>query len=157
MVPISRRRPSPFINANYARLTRETTGHLVSRLTNDLSFIQQAAQVSMVAFVRDGLSVIACVGAMLYIDWMLTLIVLAVFPLAIVPLGSIGRRLRSVAKRTQSELGDMTSRLTGICRDTRLIKPSARELRHPSLNRNFGRSSNQDESRAHTRAHGTVR
>jgi subfamily B ATP-binding cassette protein MsbA len=31
------------INADFARLTRETTGHLVSRLTNDLTFIQQAA------------------------------------------------------------------------------------------------------------------
>src|SRR4030095_12845315 len=81
------------INADYARLTRETTGHLVSRLTNDLAFIQQAPHVSLTAGVRDGLSVIACVGAMLYIDWMLSLIVLAVLPLAIMPLGSIGRRL----------------------------------------------------------------
>ena len=46
------------INSDYARLTRETTGHLVSRLTNDLAVIQQAAQVSMIAFVRDVLSVI---------------------------------------------------------------------------------------------------
>ena len=47
------------ISADYARLTRETTGHLVSRLTNDLTFIQQAAQTSLVAFVRDVLSVVA--------------------------------------------------------------------------------------------------
>ena len=40
------------INADFARLTRETTGHLVSRLTNDLTFVQQAAQVSMIAFVN---------------------------------------------------------------------------------------------------------
>ena len=126
------------INADYARLTRETTGHLVSRLTNDLSFIQQAAQVSMVAFVRDSLSVIACVGAMLYIDWMLSLIVLAVLPFAIMPLGSIGRRLRSVARRTQSELGDMTSRLTENLSGTRLIKAFRLEnYAIASLNRNF--------------------
>ena len=43
------------INSDFARLTRETTGHLVSRLTNDLMFVQQAAQVSMVAFVKDSL------------------------------------------------------------------------------------------------------
>ncbi len=110
------------INADFARLTRETTGHLVSRLTNDLTFIQQAVQASMIAFVKDGLSIIACIGAMFYIDWVLTLIVLSVFPLAVLPLGSIGRRLRSVAKRTQSELGDMTSRLTENLSGTRLIK-----------------------------------
>jgi subfamily B ATP-binding cassette protein MsbA len=110
------------INADFARLTRETTGHLVSRLTNDLAFIQQATQISMISFVKDTLSIIACIGAMLYIDWMLTLIILAVFPFAIIPLGSIGRRLRSVSKRTQSELGDMTSRLTENLSGTRLIK-----------------------------------
>ena len=39
---------------------------------------------------------------MLYLDWMLTLIVFAVYPLAVLPVGSIGRRLRSVARRTQA-------------------------------------------------------
>jgi ATP-binding cassette, subfamily B, bacterial MsbA len=126
------------INADYARLTRETTGHLVSRLTNDLTFIQQAAQASMIAFVKDGLSVIAVIGAMLYIDWMLTLIVLAVFPIAVVPVGSIGRRLRSVARRTQAELGDMTSRLTENLSGARLIKAFRLEsYAIERLNRNF--------------------
>jgi subfamily B ATP-binding cassette protein MsbA len=126
------------INADFARLTRETTGHMVSRLTNDLTFIQQAVQASMIAFVKDSLSIIACIGAMLYIDWVLTLIVLSVFPLAIIPLGSIGRRLRTVAKRTQGELGDMTSRLTENLSGTRLIKAFRLEdYAIERLNRNF--------------------
>jgi len=126
------------INADFARLTRETTGHLVSRLTNDLTFIQQAAQVSMIAFVKDSLSIVAVVGAMLYIDWMLTIIVLTVFPVAILPLGSIGRRLRAVARRTQAELGDMTSRLTENLSGTRLIKAFRLEnYAIERLNRNF--------------------
>jgi subfamily B ATP-binding cassette protein MsbA len=126
------------MSADFARLTRETTGHLVSRLTNDLTFIQQAVQASMIAFVKDSLSILACIGAMLYIDWVLTLIVLSVFPLAIIPLGSIGRRLRTVAKRTQSELGDMTSRLTENLSGTRLIKAFRLEsYATERLNRNF--------------------
>jgi ATP-binding cassette, subfamily B, bacterial MsbA len=126
------------INADFARLTRETTGHLVSRLTNDLGFIQQATQVSMVSLIKDSLSIVACIGAMLYIDWMLALIVLAVFPLAIVPVGSIGRRLRSVARRTQAELGDMTSRLTENLSGTRLIKAFRLEnYAIERLNQNF--------------------
>jgi len=110
------------IGSDYARLTRETTGHLVSRLTNDLSAVQQAAQVAMIAFVKDGFSVLAVLGAMAYLDWRLTLIVFAAFPFAILPLGSIGRRLRSVARRTQSELGGMTSGLTEKLAGARLIK-----------------------------------
>jgi len=110
------------INSDFARLTRETTGHLVSRLTNDLTFVQQAAQVAMIAFVKDSLSVIAVLCAMLYLDWMMTLVVFAIYPLAALPVASVGRRLRSVARRTQAELGDMTSRLTEKLAGARLIK-----------------------------------
>ena len=110
------------IGSDYARLTRETTGHLVSRLTNDLAAIQQATQLSMIAFVRDLLSVIAVLIAMLYLDWTLTLIVLAIYPVAVLPMSSIGKRLRSVARRTHAEVGDMTSRLTELLAGARLIK-----------------------------------
>ena len=110
------------ISADYARLTRETTGHLVSRLTNDLAFIQQAAQTSLVAFVRDVLSIIAVFAVMFYLDWKMTLIVLVLCPLAILPVRSIGRRLRSVSRRTQVELGSVTSRLTETLAGARLIK-----------------------------------
>ena len=110
------------IGSDYARLTRETTGHLVSRLTNDLAAIQQATQLSMIAFVRDLLSVVAVLIAMLYLDWMLTLVVFAIYPVAVLPLSSIGRRLRSVARRTHAEVGDMTSRLTELLAGARLIK-----------------------------------
>ena len=113
---------SHLINSDFARLTRETTGHLVSRLTNDLTAIQQATQTSMIAVVRDALSVVAILIAMFYLDWMLTLIVFSIYPLAVLPMSSIGRRLRSVARRTLSEVGDMTSRLTELLAGARLIK-----------------------------------
>ncbi len=113
---------SHLINSDFARLTRETTGHLVSRLTNDLTAIQQATQTSMIAVVRDALSVVAILIAMFYLDWMLTLIVFSIYPLAVLPMSSICRRLRSVARRTLSEVGDMTSRLTELLAGARLIK-----------------------------------
>ena len=51
-----------------------------------------------------------------------TLIVLAIYPLAVLPMGNTGKRLRKVARRTQAELGDMTSRLTEKLSGARLIK-----------------------------------
>ena len=52
----------------------------------------------------------------------MTLVVLAVGPLALLPVRSVGRRLRSVARRTQVEMGGMTSRLTEKFAGARLIK-----------------------------------
>lgn len=110
------------IRADFARLTRETPGRLVSRLTNDVSFIQQAAQASLNTAIKDTLSIIALAGAMLYLDWVMSLIVLGVYPLAVLPIMAIGKRLRRVARRTQRELGDMTSLLTEKLSGVRLIK-----------------------------------
>jgi ATP-binding cassette, subfamily B, bacterial MsbA len=110
------------MNADFARLTRETTGRLVSRLTNDLTAINHAAQVALVALVRDILTVIAMIAVMLYLDWAMTLIVLGVGPLAVIPLRRLGMRLKSLARRTQSEMGSMTSRLTETFAGARLIK-----------------------------------
>ena len=110
------------IAADFARLSRDTPGRLVSKLTNDVGFIQTALISGLNSALRDSLSVIALVIAMLYLDWKMTLIVLGVYPLAAIPVAMISDRLRRVAKRTQSELGDMTSLLSENLSGARLIK-----------------------------------
>jgi subfamily B ATP-binding cassette protein MsbA len=52
----------------------------------------------------------------------MSLIVLGVYPIAALPIAAVSERLRKVAKRTQSELGDMTSLLTEKLSSPRLIK-----------------------------------
>ncbi|MBS0250385.1 MAG: ATP-binding cassette domain-containing protein [Proteobacteria bacterium] len=110
------------ISADFARLSRETPGRLMSRLTNDIGFIQSALTATLNSIFRDTFSVIALVIAMLYLDWAMTLIVLGVYPLAAIPVASISQRLRRVAKQTQRGLGDMTSLLTEKLSGARLIK-----------------------------------
>ena len=45
----------------------------MSRLTNDVGFIQTAAQAALNTVVRDTLSVIALVASMFYLDWVISL------------------------------------------------------------------------------------
>jgi subfamily B ATP-binding cassette protein MsbA len=108
--------------SDLARLTRETPGRLVSKLTNDISFVQQAALAALNTAVRDVLSVLALAISMFYLDWVMSLIVLGVYPIAAIPVAALSKRLRRVAKRTQDELGDMTSLLTEKLSSARLIK-----------------------------------
>ena len=110
------------INADFARLSRETPGRLMSRLTNDIGFIQSAMTAALNSIFRDTFSVVALLIAMLYLDWAMTLIVLCVYPLAAIPVAAISQRLRRVAKQTQSGLGDMTSLLSEKISGARLIK-----------------------------------
>ena len=108
--------------ADFERIGRETAGHLVSRLTNDINAVQTATMALVTSSIRDALTVIAVVGWMLYTDWGLTLLVLGVYPIAALPILAISERLRKVAKRTQIELADMTSQLTESLSGARLIK-----------------------------------
>jgi subfamily B ATP-binding cassette protein MsbA len=110
------------LRADYARIARDTPGHLVSRLTNDVTAVQTASLALLNSSVRDTLTVLATVAVMFHIDWALTLLVLGVYPIAAWPIISIGQRLRKVAKRTQGQLGDMTSSLSESLGGVRLIK-----------------------------------
>jgi subfamily B ATP-binding cassette protein MsbA len=119
---IQKRAFAHLIAADFARLSREGPGQLVSRLTNDIGYVRDASQAALLSAVRDPLVILALVVVMLSLDWILTVIVLVVFPIAALPVASIGQRLRKVAKRTQSELGDMTSLLTDKLSGARLVK-----------------------------------
>ena len=119
---IQKRAFASLINSDLSRLTRDTAGRLVSRLTNDVTFIQHAAQAALNTAVRDSLMVVALVVSMFYLDWVMSLIVIFVYPIAALPVAAISRQLRRVAKRTQSQLGDMTSLLTEKLSSARLIK-----------------------------------
>ena len=119
---VQKRAFSHLIAADFARLSREGPGQLVSRLTNDIGYIRDAGQAALLSAVRDPLMIVALVAVMLSLDWILTAIVLGVYPIAALPVFSISQRLRKVAKRTQSELGDMTSLLTDKLSGARLIK-----------------------------------
>jgi subfamily B ATP-binding cassette protein MsbA len=110
------------VRADYARIARDTPGHLVSRLTNDISAVQTATLALLNSSVRDVLVVVSTVGVMIYIDWALTLIVLVVYPVAAWPIMRIGQRLRRTARRTQAELAEMTARLTESLSGARLLK-----------------------------------
>jgi subfamily B ATP-binding cassette protein MsbA len=110
------------VASDFAQLTSESPGQMVSRLTNDVGFIQQAGQAALNTAIRDTLMVIVYVGTMIWLDWVMAVVVLGVYPIAALPIWILSERLRKIAKRTQAELGDMTSLLTESLSGARLIK-----------------------------------
>ena len=108
--------------ADLARLGREPTGALISRFTNDTNVLRDAMTRVATGLVRDVLTVAALVGAMVYLDWALTLIVLVVYPLAALPVIAIGRRLRGTSADTQAHLGRTTAFLGESLAGARMVK-----------------------------------
>jgi ATP-binding cassette, subfamily B, bacterial MsbA len=110
------------VNADYAQIVRGSSGQLVSRLTNDIAYVQASCQQALNTLLRDIITALGLIGYMVYTDWILSLIILVIFPIAAVPVALISRRLRKTAKRTQHELGDMTALLGEKLAGARLIK-----------------------------------
>jgi subfamily B ATP-binding cassette protein MsbA len=110
------------LKADFARLTRDGPGDLISRLTNDVERIQVAMQAALNTALRDGMMIVALVGYMVVKSPLLSLIVLAAYPFAILPVMTIGKRLKRVARATQEELASMLSLLAEKFGGVRLIK-----------------------------------
>ena len=81
------------VQADLARLEREPPARLAARFTTDATVIRDALGRA-VQGVADAITVVGLIVSMLYLDWLLSLIVAALYPLAALPIQRIGRRVR---------------------------------------------------------------
>ncbi|GAB5502511.1 ABC transporter ATP-binding protein [Pyruvatibacter sp.] len=110
------------LTADLARLNREATGRYLSRFTNDVSVIREGLLRVLTNLVRDVLMIIGVIAVMIYMDWLLTILVLVVYPIAAVPIANLGRRMRRVSADAQAYLGDMTALLNESLSGARMVK-----------------------------------
>jgi subfamily B ATP-binding cassette protein MsbA len=110
------------LSADLAWLGRHPVGTLVSRFTADTEYIAGALSNSAVALIRDALTILALVGSMIYLDWMLSIIVLLVYPIAAWPIMEVGKRIRRVSTHAQVQIGDMTSLLNESLGGARMVR-----------------------------------
>ncbi len=122
-------------NRLFAHLTRmdlayfnaTSTGHLISRLINDVSQMRAAVANALTAMGKDLLSVIFLVGVMFYQDWVLASVSFVVFPIAIRPIARIGKRMRRVTVNTQAQMAQLTTTLEQSFQGMRVVKSYAME------------------------------
>jgi subfamily B ATP-binding cassette protein MsbA len=119
---MQKRATAHLLRADFAQLTRNAPGELISRLTNDVDRVQIAFQAALNTALRDGLMIVALVGVMVWKSPLLSLIVLAAYPVAILPIMTIGKRLKRVARATQQELASMLTLLSEQLGSARLVK-----------------------------------
>lgn len=80
----------------------QSSGKLISRILYDADNVNQAATNVLVSAVRESLTGLALLAYLIYLDWKLTLITLAIAPLIAVIVKGFGQRMRA-ASRTSLE------------------------------------------------------
>ena len=115
------------IEADLSAITREPAGAFISRIMNDLNLVREALVRLANNLVRDSLTVVVLIGAMVWLDWLMAIVVIGVYPLAMAPIISIGNRQRKASGHLQLHMEGVTSILAETLQGARMVKAYQRE------------------------------
>lgn len=122
LVDIQDRQFNALTHGDYARLSADASGGFVSRFINDVNSIRDAGLRFANNFTKSVVTVLGVLVLMLWTDWMLTLLLLVVYPIAFGPVIGLGERIRKRSKTAQKQIGEVTSLLSEGFQSARVVK-----------------------------------
>ncbi len=84
------------------------SGHLVSRVTFNTTMVTGAATDAIKVVFREGMTVIFLFAYLLWMNWKLTLVLMAILPVIGLMVNSTSKKFRSQSKKIQTAMGDVT-------------------------------------------------
>ncbi len=99
-----------------------SSGNHISRIMNDVSLIRDSLERSLNNLIRDLITVLILILYLIWLDWILAIVVLLIYPLALKPIISIGRKQRLYALSLQEKMESLTSFLSEVFRNISMIK-----------------------------------
>ncbi|WP_277373676.1 lipid A export permease/ATP-binding protein MsbA [Pseudomonas sp. AA-38] len=84
------------------------SGHLISRITYNVTMVTGAATDAIKVVVREGMTVVFLFATLLWMNWKLTLVMLAILPVIGLMVTSTSRKFRKQSKKIQTSMGDVT-------------------------------------------------
>jgi subfamily B ATP-binding cassette protein MsbA len=108
------------------------SGRLVSNFLNDANLLRDAVSKALTGMAKDLLMVLFLVGLMFYQDWRLATVTFFVFPLAILPMRKLGKRMRKASTASQDLTGAFSALLTETLQGIRHIKAYGMEAHETS-------------------------
>ncbi|HYF09072.1 MAG TPA: ABC transporter ATP-binding protein [Acetobacteraceae bacterium] len=115
--------------ADLALVAREAPARHAARFTTDAALIREALTKS-VNSIADALTVVGLVASMVWIDWQMSLVAAALYPLAILPILKLGKTIRRASGGMQDAVGSAAAQLTesfGAARVVRAYRLEATE------------------------------
>ena len=107
--------------------TQARTGTLISRITNDVSIIQNSISEGLTDLIYQSLRIILFALIVFFINWRLAIISLILLPLISFPILRIGKRLRKISTRAQEKAAEINSTLYETISGIRIVKAFSME------------------------------
>ena len=110
------------IRSNIEIIEDNGAGNLISRLSNDKTLILQALERLMDSLVKDGLTAIVLLITMIYLDWKLAIVICFLLPFVAIPIYKIGKKVNSISRGAQLQIGQFTNLLNQSFQNIQTIK-----------------------------------
>ena len=109
------RLPTPYLD-------RQQSGHLLSKLTNNIELVAAAATSAAISLIGDSLTIIGLLITLFYMNWRLAVFCIAVAPVIAWLMQIANRSFRRYSERIQNSMGDITRVAKEAIDAHRLIK-----------------------------------
>ena len=103
------------------------TGEIISRFTNDVTIIQNAAVNIPMTLFRQLILFLGGIAIILYMNWKLTGLIILLVPVVITAARYYGVRIKKYSIKVQDKLGSVTTILEEVISSIRLVKSFVRE------------------------------
>lgn len=101
---------------------RTATGVMVSRVINDVNVVVQGVTGGVFSIFGDGASLIALLVTAFYLDWQLAIIAFIGFPIVVLPIVSLSKKVRRETKNSQKQMSGLQSLLHETFQGNRVVK-----------------------------------
>jgi ATP-binding cassette, subfamily B, bacterial MsbA len=108
--------------ADLTKLQEVPSAERMAIFLNGADVVKTMLTRTVTGLARDLLTVVALTAAMLWLNWAMALTILAVYPLAVLPVRAVGRRLRRLSDDTQTQTGRLLALLSESLSGARLVK-----------------------------------
>ncbi|NWJ45973.1 MAG: ABC transporter ATP-binding protein [Chloroflexi bacterium] len=103
------------------------TGELMSRLTNDVTMVQNAVTTNLISAAQSLLTLIGAIVMIVTRDWRMTLLILALIPILTAVAITVGKRIRFHSNEVQKYLGETTTILEETISNQKTVMAFTRE------------------------------
>lgn len=98
------------------------SGHLISRITYNVTMVTGAATDAIKVIVREGMTVVFLFATLLWMNWKLTLVMVAILPIIALMVSSTSKKFRKQSRKIQVAMGDVTHIASETIQSYRVVR-----------------------------------
>ncbi|EKF75221.1 LPS ABC transporter permease [Alcanivorax hongdengensis A-11-3] len=126
---------------------KQASGRLMSKIIFDAQQVTSAGTDALIVLLREGMTVIGLFSYLLWQNWKLTLILVAVAPIIAFVVNTTSKRFRKISRRIQSSMGNITHFLSEAIEGIDVVKTFGGQEQEASrfhtVSRRFAKQNNK--------------